>query len=250
MSSSRTPPLTRKGGSKVNTPPPPPTLQDFKKLLSESEERVISKFNAKIDTLLSKVTALESAINDVKAVQVQQEMCIAQMKDVIAEQQGRIEAFDERERRCNLIVSNLPETSITLNEETFENDETKVLALVNEILPASQELDSDDVHEVVRLGRPGMKPRILRVKFSEESSRNKILRSCRNLNSSEIQAAFGRIYINKDLSFLRRQEEKRLRQRRSDLKKSYPEADVRIKNGKLFLGPAIRDCIDYRNQLF
>lgn len=234
----------------MSTPPPPPTLQDFKKLLSESEERVISNINAKIDILLNRVSSLESAITDIKAVQVQQEMSIAHIKDVIVEQQRQIEAFDERERRCNLIVSNLPETNITFDQATFEDDETKVLALANEILPASQVLDSSDILEVVRLGRPGKKPRTLKVKFSDQSSRNNVLRSGKGLSSDGIRAAFGRIYVNKDLSFLRRQEEKRLRMKRNELKKTYPEADVRIKNGKLFLGPAIRDSVDYRNQLF
>ena len=246
---SSSPAVTRKA-AKVNTPPPALTLQDFKKLLCESEERVIATFNAKIEILLDKVSSLESAITDIKAVQAQQEMSITSIKDVIVEQQRQIEAFDERERKCNLIVSNLPETDVTLNGDTLDDDETKVLALANAILPASQELYSGQILDVVRLGRPGNRPRTVKVKLSNEIARNNVLRSGRNLRSDDIHAAFGRVYVNKDLSFLRRQEEKRLREKRNQLKKTYPDADVRIKNGKLFLGPAIRDCVDYRNQLF
>ena len=237
-------------GSKSNTPPPPLTLHDFKKLLAESEERVVAKFSAKIDTLLDKVSALESAINDIKAAQVQQEMDIVQIKDVILAQQRQIEAYDEHERRGNLVISNLPETNVLFDQETLTDDETKAVTLVNEILPRDKEFTSDDICEVVRLGRPGRNPRTLKVKLNDASCRNGILRCGRNLNSDVIRKAFGTVYINKDLSFLRRKEEKRLRLRRKELKETYPAADVRIKNGKLYLGPAIRDCVDYRNQLF
>ena len=83
------PPVLRKS-SKTATPNPQPScsLLEFKNLLLESEERVISKLNAKIDALIEKVSAVESAINDIKAVQVQQEMDIEKIKDLIVSQQS------------------------------------------------------------------------------------------------------------------------------------------------------------------
>ena len=87
-------------------------------------------------------------------------------------------------------------------------------------------------------------------KMLDEKCRNYIVRCGKFLNSDRICSAFGRVYINKDLSYFRRQEEKRLRMKRNELKASYPEADVRLKSGKLYLSPAIKDIIDYKNQLF
>ena len=226
------------------------TLREFKMLLMESEERAISKLNSKIDALMKKVCAVEEAITDIKAVQVQQEMDIAKIKDVIATQQSHIEWLDERSRSCHLMISNLPESSITFNQKTLESDNEKVLSLINEILSPAQTLDPDDIGDVVRLGRPGRNPRPLKVKVVDEKCRNYIVRSGKFLNSDRIRSAFGRVYINKDLSYFRRQEEKRLRMKRNELKASYPEADVRLKSGKLYLGPAIKDIIDYKNQLF
>ena len=71
-----------------------------------------------------------------------------------------------------------------------------------------------------------------------------------NLNSPTVRKAFGRVYLNKDMSFLRRREEKRLRDHYKSLKAKYPDASVKLRNGKLFLGAAIKDRVDYHNQLF
>ena len=110
-------------------------------------------------------------------------------------------------------------------------------------------MDSDDISEIARVGRPGRNPRILKVKLSEESLRNDFLRSGKNLGSDNIRAAFGAIYVNKDLS-LRRKEEKRLRLKCKELKVQFPGAGVQIKNGRLYVGSVVRDQMDLRNQLF
>ena len=106
------------------------------------------------------------------------------------------------------------------------------------------------VVKITRVGRSGRSPRLLKVKLSAERLRNDILRSGKNLGSKNIRAAFGAVYVNKDLSYLRRKEEKRLRIKCKERKVQFPETDIHIKNGKLFVGPVIRDQIDYKNQLF
>ena len=52
-------------------------------------------------------------------------MDIVSIKDVIASQQRQIEAFDECECRCNLIVSNLPDTSFKFDQEELQDDKAK-----------------------------------------------------------------------------------------------------------------------------
>lgn len=203
--------------------------------------------------MTSKIESLESAVTAVKATQVQQETDIFRIKDLIAKQQHQIEAHEERERRCNLVISNLPETDISFENDTLVDDVTKIEALVNAILPpmerVSAGLDSGDIVETSRIGRAGRFPRMVKVRLGDVECRNKILRACRNLNSDRIRSSFGKIFINKDMTFLRRQEEKHLRLHYKELKARYPD-ETRLRNGKLFLGPSIKDCVDYRNQLF
>ena len=206
--------------------------------------------NEKFDLLTSKITHLESVITEVKAVQVQQETDLSRIKDVIANQQSQIEAYEDRERRCNLIFSNVPETPISVNNESIDDDKDKMLTLLNLISPPDQRVSEEDILEVTRLGRGGKNPRILKVRVHDVRSRNDILRCSKNLNSSPVRNSFGRVYVNKDMSFLRRREEKRLREHCKLLRSSYPDVPIRLRNGKLLFGMATKDCVDFRNQLF
>ena len=243
-----TSPAVSKKNAKSN--PPALTLQDVRKLLAESEERIIMTVNSKFEALCSKIDKLDSAVNEIKAIQVHQEAEIENIKTVIVKQQQQIEAFEERERQCNLIISNLPETDVVFNKVTLTDDEEKISCLLEEILDEEHQLSSSDIEETRRIGRPGRRPRLLKVRLSDAKSKYNILRASRKLNSVDIRNSFGRIYINKDLSFLRRQEERRLREQYKELRASYPGSAVALRNGKLFLGPAIKDQVNYYNLLF
>ena len=227
------------------------TLLDIQKLIAESKERIISHVNNKFEQLCAKIETLETSVKEVKAVQIQQETDIMTIKEVVAHQQSQIEQYEERARQCNLIISNLPESAVTIDNVPVTDDVEKFVALANSILPPDDHISEDDIKETMRLGqRGGRNTRIMKVKFSEVQSRNNILRHCKNLNQPTILSSFGRVFINKDMSYLRRCEEKRLRGEYKLLRSSYPDAYVRLRNGKLFLGPAVKDCIDFRNQLF
>ena len=103
----------------------------------------------------------------------------------------------------------------------------------------------------MRLGRRGGDElRVMKVKLQHVASRNTILRFCRNLNSSAVKQTFGRVYVNRDMSYLRRKWEKRLRREYQRLEDLHPDGSVRLKNGKLYLGAGIKDCVNFANQLF
>ena len=243
----------RKNSSSSSTPSPASfTLLDIQKLIAESEERIKRHVNEKFDSLTEKISSLEASITDIKAVQVQQESDIQVLKNAVANQQCQIESFEEKERQCNLIVSNLKETDIEFNSYTISDDKDKILALFNHILPPEERVSNNDVVSTARLGRSGRNTRILKVRLSSVHCRNKILRSCKHLNLESVRRSFDKIYVNKDMSYLRRLEEKRLRERFKDLKGQYTDGSVsvRLRNGKLFLNQFVKDCVDYRNQLF
>lgn len=69
--------------------------------------------------------------------------------------------------------------------------------------------------------------------------RNKIFRSCKLLNDDFV-------YMD---TFLWRFWKKRLK-RFKERKSQYSDRFMRLKNEKLFLSQFVRDCVDYRNQLF
>ena len=122
-----------------------------------------------------------------------------------------------------MIISNLLETDITVDSVTLSSDTEKVVALSNAILPKDARIEGSDIEEIVWLGnRGGGKARILKMKFANLSCRNNAFRFSRNLNSPTVYNSFGRVYINKDMSYLRRKEEKRLRDEYHSLKNDYP----------------------------
>ena len=226
------------------------TLLDIQKIIAESEERITANVNRKFDILSAKIDSLETALSEVKAVQVRQESDMAHIKEIIVSQQHQIEVFEERKRNKNLIFSNVPETDVTFEGSNLSTDIDKVKSLVDSIIPETASFDSDDIQEVTRIGRGGGRsPRILKVRVANINCRNQILFCSRNLNANDIRTSFGRVYINKDMSALRRLEEKRLRDHFKQLKVQYPN-EVRLRSGTLFLGPAIKDRVDFRNQLF
>lgn len=235
-----------------NTPPSTVsfTLLDIQKLIADSERRMTALIKEKFEGLSEKVGALEKAITAVKAVQVQQETDIGRIKELLYKQQVQIEAFEERDRRCNLVFSNVPEEPCTFESVSHADDEPKLVALANAILPPEQRIGKDNIVSVSRIGRAGGRPRLIKVRLTDADCKTNILRSSRNLNSPAIRSSFGRVFINKDMSFLRRMEEKRLRENLKQVRSRQPDAEVKLRNGKLFLGSIVRDCVDFRNQLF
>ena len=75
------------------------------------------------------------------------------------------------------MISNLPETDITVDSVTLSGDTEKVVALSNAILPKDAQIEGSDIVETVRLRNcGGGEARILKVKFAKLSCRNNALR--------------------------------------------------------------------------
>jgi hypothetical protein len=222
----------------------------LQKSIKESEERLVAHVDKRLDALATKIESIENSMAEVKGVQVQQEADIAKIKEIIVAQQHQIEAYEDRERCCNLMLSNIPEDNIVFENETLTTDFQKVRSLIQAICSDNNNIDSSDILEVKRIGKSGgTAPRLLKVCLEDIDHRNSILYCSRNLNRDSIRNSFGRVFINKDMSFLRRREEKRLRDAYRHLKGKYPDS-ARLRRGKLYLGQAIYDRIDFTNQLF
>ncbi|MEL7308801.1 MAG: hypothetical protein AAGK05_13655 [Pseudomonadota bacterium] len=91
----------------------------------------------------------------------------------------------------------------TFESVALTDDEPKVVALANAILTQEQQISKEDIVNVSGIGRAGGRPRILKVKLSDASCKANTLR---NFNSFSIRTSFGRVFINKVISYLRRLE--------------------------------------------
>ena len=240
MSSSR---QTRSGslGSNVAL-----TLNDVKALITQSEEKIISK----LDTIMSSITALEKRFDDVQAEQIRIGLEVMSVKEVIVKQQEQIERLESERRQMNLIFTNIPEDDVKVDDHNLQDDMEKLSYLCESI---DADFEREDIASCSRIGmRKNGRRRLLLVKYNDMNTRRRILSSQRSLrNNASCVSSFGQIYVNKDSSILVRKEEKRLRDVMKDLKSSSDPADrIYIRSGKLYHDSKLVDEIKFANQLF
>ena len=226
------------------------SLEDVKTLILKSEERIISK----LEEVVTRINQIERRIDHVQTEQISLGHEISSIKEVVIKQQRIIEKHEAEKRELNLIFSGVPESDITVDDETFENDDEKIKYLCEEVI-SCWAFDSvwDSITSCQRLGKKkNGHNRLIKVKFNDYDAKNSILRSQKAIrNNAKCVENFGLIYINKDSSLLMRNEEKRLRDAlRQERRNAQPGTKCYIRSGKLFRNDDVIDQIDVANQLF
>ena len=164
------------------------------------EEKLLS-----IATELSELrrTISSSEKNTNKKLEEMQER-IGKQADIIMQQQLFLEKIDRKERETNIIVLGVPDVQTALDGAT--NDDEK-LNKVWEVLE-----DNTEIRSHRRLGRhdPGnTRTRPILVTVATKDARDKVLEKTSKLKTRG--AAFGKIYVKKDIHPAVREEWKRLR---------------------------------------
>ena len=108
------------------------------------------------------------------------------------------EVNDQHRRRKNIIISGVSEPVTGSIKERKEFDTDKVREILEEI----SKDDCDEIEHVHRIGRVMEgRNRIIRVVFSDEDCKDRVLREAKQLrNASE----FKNVYVNPDLTFMQR----------------------------------------------
>ena len=222
------------------------SLEDVKNLISQSEERIITK----LESICSSITLLQSKFDDIRAEQIEQGLQINAIKHTILKQQEQIEGLEAHKRRKNLIFSGVPESAVTIEDSILRDDIQKLNHLCEKI---SEGFEEEDIVSCKRIGeRKNGQIRLLHVKFNDVDTRNRTLFSQRSLWSDDtVSKYFGQIFVNKDSTILIRREEKRLRDRMKELRSASNFHDkIYIRSGKLFKNSTVVDEIKIANQLF
>ena len=115
------------------------------------------------------------------------------------------EALEERERikqkRCNLIFSNI-------EESTIEDDKQKVLEIVRDKL---QLRDEFEIKSIARLGKKDdEKSRLLKVEFATLQQKKNILRNATKMRNLDKEDTYAKVYIRPDLTQKQIEESKNL----------------------------------------
>lgn len=235
---------TRKGSLKEVS------LSEVAELLRESEERIKAFVKSEFDSLAERIDKIESKLSVVQTQCVRLDGEMEKVKEVISDQMLQLENHEKKLRERNIIVSNVPESDITVAGQTITCDSDKVMALCE---MADLDIDSNDVVTLQRLGkRQPNKNRPLMIQLDNKELKFKLLNKRKKISKDEsIKQVFrDKIYVNPDSSYLMQKEEFRLRQKLRQLKNANPEIASYIRSGVLYSDGAVVDKADVRNQFF
>lgn len=212
------------------------------------EEKVVSR----LEKIVSSIISLENRFDSIQSEQIRLGQELSHVKTIVGKQQIYIENLEKAKREANLIFVGIPEGQVTVDDESFMEDEDKLNFLCHEL---SNDFSDDDIISCSRLGRRNDRnKRLLLVKFSNIDMKNQILYSQKKVReNTKLKESFGIIHINKDSPPLTRLEEKRLYEKMKDMRRQLSSDDrtkLYIRKGQLFKDNEIVDGIDIENQLF
>lgn len=162
--------------------------------------------------LLNELRSLREEIAEVKELKKEVQRLSEGLDNafkIIHNQQLYLEALDNKERRCNLVITGLSEDP----DETGETDSEKVVKVLQ--TAGYAETMDPERWEMKRLGQVNdRRRRPLLIKVENQMKRDGLLRVARNLKES--REPFSTVYMKKDTHPAVRKEYARLRKREQE----------------------------------
>ncbi len=196
-------------------------LQSFTQRIESIEDTILHKANTddvaqlqeRIQLLSDKVdqqTAGKQPIPEMKTFIKNQQKMNEEMQKKLQDQSSNAakvsvkELRDREERKSNLILFNMPESTsedITIRKEEDQKHLTELCKIL--------EVEHIFV-KPVRLGKKTEKNRPLKITASDPSATNDLLRAAKKLANVEDSSIYKKVGINKDMTFLEREERRAL----------------------------------------
>lgn len=196
-------------------------LNELKQFITQLFKSEFQTLSHKLETLEGRLKSFENSIISIKEEQEKQASEIQELKAGLTCESSRFknletlemisEIEDRLRRRKNVIFTGVEELASGNTSEREAHDEDKVKTIIDEL-----NLSSVSVTQTARIGGKREGGRLLKVTFSDEESRTKLLRYAKSLRTS---SNFKRIFINPDRTpkeqMLFRESYQELRQRRA-----------------------------------
>ena len=161
-------------------------INDIKRLINESEARIMSR----LDNVMSSISSLEKRFEYVQAEQIRLDLDVKSVKKLVIKQQEYIEKNEKEKRQFNLVFSGISESDIEFQGETLSNDIDKIVALGEELVEG---FESSCIASCYRIGKKGPK-RMLLPSFYDIGVKKTMLYSQRKLRDDEdCKESFGTI---------------------------------------------------------
>ena len=196
--SSRQKRSTRSGSSSSNI-----TLSDIKSLIDNLRVEVINTLKDEVRNLKETISSLQLNIKALKEdnqrIHEKYSEVDAELRSLQAQQAEATFAITEEvearlRRRCNVVISGLPESP---SNDDDKSDSSKCAKLFEDIGQ-----DATGIVSTYRVGKPSPhKPRLLKVKCEDIELRNSVLKHAKELRNS-VLIQHRNIYINPDRTLI------------------------------------------------
>ena len=141
---------------------------NFSEMLLASEQRLKNFFKDELQAIYNKLHQYETVVSSLQSECVRLDTTMMTMKKVIVEQQMIIEEHEEKLRANNLIIHNVPETTVKYEDDTLDTDSNKVVFMCGAV---DVDIDTTDIAVIHRLGKKSsVKPRPIKVVMKEKYS--------------------------------------------------------------------------------
>lgn len=204
-----------------NTPPTPTNLKSNLENITSMLQLIIQNQQKTDAALLERPTRTE-------VVDIVESKIVDKVDDMVEKKVNAAvkEATEKNKRRCNIIVSNIPESD---PQDTSHTDTETVLEELKTILPT---IEKPDITDLRRLGPKTAKPRKICVILCSEDKKKAILKATRTRTYPDSTPTSERCYINADLTPKEQIKHKELR---DELKrrKNEGETDLVIRRGEV-----------------
>lgn len=200
-------------------------FNDFKKLLKESEDRILNTVMDRLDNISNQLNDMKEAIRNIKTVQQKHEGEIEKVKEYIFESEKRKLHDVRRELSANIIMYGIPETP----DSHQDDDDQKVQEIVDIVTDGEYSIDTPSI----RIGRKfHNKSRPIKITTKSRADRNKLLQKAREKRN---HPNLKDIYLDSDKCYADRKEMMRLKGKLKALREQNPNKNCYISRGKLFV---------------
>ena len=176
------------------------------------------------------------------------ERTITSMKKTIVNQQEFLEQLQRNNLAKNAMITGIPDTPLIINNNSIDEPEEKVKAILNELNPnlrnqdySIRVFDSFTKHD-------GSITRSAKVTFTSIDTKKETLANSKTLKDKG--DFFRSIYCKNDETKIARSENYRLRKKAKELRDEFPDDTIKIEKGVLKRNDVQVDKFDLNNQLF
>ena len=170
------------------------------------------------------------------------------MKKTIVNQQEFLEQLQRNNLAKNAMITGIPDTPLIINNNSIDEPEEKVKAILNELNPnlrnqdySIRVFDSFTKHD-------GSITRSAKVTFTSIDTKKETLANSKTLKDKG--NFFRSIYCKNDETKIARSENYRLRKKAKELRDEFPDDTIKIEKGVLKRNDVQVDKFDLNNQLF